>query len=47
MDNMLKSIMNQMNCSESDARVILDNVLNNSNLVKKAITNAIKNEYEL
>ena len=47
METILKSIMLQMNCTEADAKVILNNVLNNSNLVKKAITNAVKKEFEL
>lgn len=47
MDKMLKQIIELMDCTEVDAKVILNNVLNNSNLVKKAITNAVKKEYEL
>ena len=47
MDNILKAIMEQMGCNIEDAKVILDNTLNNSNLVQRAIKSAIKNEYEL
>lgn len=47
MDKMLNSIMEQMNCTLEDAKVILDNVLNNSNIIKTAITNAVKKEYDL
>lgn len=47
MDKMLKQIMEQMECSLEDAKVILNNTLENSKLVQRSITNAIKNEYEL
>jgi len=47
MNKILKQIMEQMNCTLEDAKVILENILSNSNLVQKSITNAIKNEYEL
>ena len=47
MEKVLNSIMEQMECSLEDAKIILENTLNNSKLVQRAITNAIKNEYEL
>lgn len=46
MDKMLMVIMEQMDCTESDAKVILDNILNKSTF-QKLVLNSIKKEYDV
>ena len=47
MDKVLKQIMEQMDCTLEDAKIILNTTLSNSKLVQNAIRLSIKNEYEL
>lgn len=46
MDKILKSIMEQMDCTESDAKVIFDNILNR-NTFQRLVLNTVKKEYDL
>lgn len=45
MDKVLKQIMEQMDCTEKEAKIILDNILDTNNLVQRAIKISLKNEY--
>lgn len=47
MNKMLNEIMSQFDCTEAEAVTILDNILNKSNIARKAILNASKKEYEV
>lgn len=46
MNETLKMIMELMECTEQDAKTILNNMLN-KNIVKNAIKIAIKKDFEL
>lgn len=47
METVLKQIMEQMDCTLEDARVILNTTLETSNLVQNAIRLSVKKEYDL
>lgn len=47
MEKMLNEIIKQFNCSKADAEVILNNVLNKSNIARMAVLNSAKKEYEV
>jgi hypothetical protein len=46
MDKMLIAIMEQMDCTESDAKTILNTVLN-KNTFQRLVLNTVKKEYDL
>ena len=46
MDKMLKQIIELMDCTEADAKVILDNILN-KNTFQRLVLNTVKKEFEL
>lgn len=47
MNKVLNDIMKEFNCNIEEAEIILNNVLNNSNIVRTAIINKAKKEYEV
>ncbi|MEX0082958.1 hypothetical protein AB2T90_11030 [Clostridium butyricum] len=47
MNKVLNDIMKEFKCNSKEAEVILNNVLNNSNIVRTAIINKAKKEYEV
>lgn len=47
MNKVLNDIMKEFNCSIEEAEIVLNNVLNNSNIVRIAIINKAKKEYEV
>ena len=47
MNKVLNELMREFNCSKEDAEIILNNVLNNSNIVISAIINKAKKDYEV
>ena len=47
MEKILKQIMDQMDCTLEDAKVILNTTLETSNLVQNAIRLSVKKEYDL
>lgn len=47
MNKMLNEIMKEFNCNKQEAEIILNHVLNKSNIVKMAIINSAKKEYEV
>ena len=47
METVLKQIMEQMDCTLEDAKIILNTTLETSNLVQNAIRLSVKKEYNL
>ena len=47
MEKLINEIMKNMNCTESQAKDIITNAINKSNIVQLAIKNQIKKEYSI
>ena len=47
MEKLINEIMKNMDCNESQAKAIIENAINKSNIVQLAIKNQIKKEYSI